>query len=136
LELEDESWQEAATAVLQSLYAVKPLPELLSELSQEQQLQVAVLADMWLLPNVSSKAAKLLADALNTADGLTDAVKQRILQGPPLPDCLQPLLKSVLLSLFGDLEVVWADAGLKERLLGLSLHAMGLLLSCNELKVR
>jgi hypothetical protein len=47
LTLQDASEQEAALAVLQSLCAVKPLPELLSELSQEQQLQAAVLADKW-----------------------------------------------------------------------------------------
>jgi hypothetical protein len=45
LQLQDASELQAALAVLQSLYAVKPLPELLSELSQEQQLQAAVLAD-------------------------------------------------------------------------------------------
>jgi hypothetical protein len=135
LELQDDSELAAALAVLQSLYEVKPLPELLSELSQEQQVQAAVLADMWQVPHVSSAAAQLLKDAINTADGLEEAVQQRIVQGP-LPECLQPLLKAVLLSLFGDLEAVWADAGLKERLLGLSLHAMALLLSCNELKVR
>jgi hypothetical protein len=136
LELQDASQQQAALAVLQSLYVVKPLPELLSDLSQEQQLQAAVLADMWQVPYVSCAAARLLADALNTADGLADAVQQRILQGPPLPDCLQPLLKCVLLSSLGDLEAVWADAGLREQLLGLPLPAMELLLSNDELKVR
>ena len=134
LELQDASELAAALAVLQSLYEVKPLPELLSELSQEQQLQAAVLADMWQVPHVSSAAARLLADALKTADGLADAVQQRILQGP-LPVCLEPLLKRVLLSRFGDLEAVWADAGLKQHLLGLSLEAMQELLSSNELKV-
>jgi hypothetical protein len=47
LELQDASEQQAALAVLQSLYAVKPLHTLLSELSQEQQLQAAVLADKY-----------------------------------------------------------------------------------------
>jgi hypothetical protein len=135
LELQDASEQQAALAVLQSLYVVKPLPELLSELSQEQQLQAAVLADKWQVPHVSSAAAQLLADASN-AGGLTETVQQRVLSAVALPDCLQPLLKSLLLSLFGDLEAVWADAGLWDKLLGLSLPAMELLLSCNELKVR
>ena len=40
------------------------------------------------------------------------------------------LLKNVLLSLCGDLEAVWADAGLREELLLLPLPAMTLLLSC------
>jgi hypothetical protein len=136
LELQDASEQEAALAVLQSLYAVKPLPELLSELSQEQQLQAAVLADKWQVDHVSSAAAQLLADAASTPGALAEVVKQRVLSAEALPDCLQPLLKSVLLPLLGDLEAAWADAELKEQLLGLSLPAMELLLSCNELKVR
>lgn len=93
-----------------------------------------MLADMWQVPHVSSVAAQLLADALT--GGLAGPVQQRMLQGPALPDCLQQLRKSVLLSQLGDLEAVWADAGLRERLLGLSLPAMELLLSCDELKVR
>jgi hypothetical protein len=59
-----------------------------------------------------------------------------VLAAAALPDCLQPLQQSVLLSLLGDLEAVWADAGLRERLLGLPLHSMELLLSRTELKVR
>jgi hypothetical protein len=121
--------------VLKSLYAVKPLPELLSELSQEQQLQASVLADKWQVPYVSSAATQLLVDAASTSGTLAEAVQQRVLQDPVLPDCLQPLLKGVLLPLLGDLEAVWADAGLQEQLLCLSLPAMELLLSCNELKV-
>jgi hypothetical protein len=135
LELQDASEQEAALAVLQSLYAVKPLPELLSELSQEQQLQAALLADQWAVPHVSSTAAHLLANAVKADGGLSAVVQQRLLQHQ-LPDCLELLLKSVLLSLFGDLEAVWADPSLQDTLLGLPLHAMELLLSCNELKVR
>jgi hypothetical protein len=136
LELQDASEQPAALAVLQSLYAVKPLPELLSELSQEQQLQAAVLADKWQVPNISRAAAELLVKAANTPGALEDAVQDRLLETEALPDCLQPLLKSVLLSLLGDLEGVWADAGLRDKLLRLPLHAMELLLFCDELKVR
>jgi hypothetical protein len=136
LELQDASEQEAALAVLQSLYAVKPLPELLSELSHEQQLQAAVLADKWQVPHVSSAAAQLLAAAAKTPGALAEAVLQRVMQDPALPDCLQPLLESALLSSLGDLEAVWADVGLRDQLLALSLPAMELLLSCDELKVR
>jgi hypothetical protein len=52
-----------------------------------------------------------------------------------VPACLAPLLKKVLLSVFGDLEAVWADAALLKQLLGLPLHAIELLLSLDELKV-
>ena len=135
LELQDASEQQAALAVLQSLYAVKPLPELLSELSQEQQLQAAVLADKWQVPDISSAAAQLLVDAANTPGALSDAVQLQVLTTEALPDCLRSLLKSVLLQLLGDLEAVWADSGLQDSLLGLPLHAIELLLSCDELKV-
>ena len=37
--------------------------------------------------------------------------------------------------MFGDLEAVWADAELQKQLLGLSLPAMELLLSCGSLQV-
>jgi hypothetical protein len=130
LELQDASEQEVALAVLQSLY------ELLSELSQEQQLQAAVLADKWQVPHVSSAAAQLLVDVAKTEGALAAAVQQRVLRDAALPECLQPLLKSVLLSLLGDLEAVWADRSLRDTLLGLPLHAMELLLSCDEIKVR
>jgi hypothetical protein len=39
------------------MYGAKPLSELLSVLSQEQQLQVSMLADMWQLSAISTKAA-------------------------------------------------------------------------------
>jgi hypothetical protein len=136
LELQDASEQQAALAVLQSLYAFKPLPKLLVQLSQEQQLQAAVLADQWQVPHVSSAAAQLLVTAANTPDALAEAVQQTVVAAAALPECLQPLQRSVLLSLLGDLEAVWEDARLRDMLLGLPLHAVELLLSCNELKVR
>jgi hypothetical protein len=132
----DSGTPEAALAVLSSLYAVKPLPQLLSELSQEQQLQAAVLADKWQVPNVSSAAAQLLVVAANTPGALAETVKHSMLAVAALPDCLQPLQQSVLLSLLCDLEAVWADAGLRDRLLRLPLHTMELLLSSSQLKVR
>ena len=135
LELHDASDQQAALAVLQSLYAVKPLPELLSELSHEQQLQAAVLADKWQVPDVSSAAAQMLIAAANTPGALAEEVQHSVLAAAALPDCLQPLQQRVLLSMLEDLEAVWADSILRDKLLGLPLHAMELLLSCNELKV-
>jgi hypothetical protein len=135
LELQDSSEQVAALAVLSSLYLTKPLPELLSELTQEQQLQAALLADKWQVPNVSTAATRLLVDALNAESGLSESVQQQVMGAAALPDCLQPLLRRVLLSVLGDLEAAWADAGLQEQLLGLSAPAMELLLSCDELKV-
>ena len=135
LELQDDSEQPIALTVLSAMYLVKPLPQLLADLSQEQQLQAAVLADKWQVASIKNAAARLLTDAASTEAGLTEAVKQRVLSAAALPECLQPLLKAVLLPLFGDLEAVWADAGLQEQLLGLPLPAMELLLSRDDLEV-
>jgi hypothetical protein len=79
LESQEVSEQTSAMAVLSSLYLTKPLPELLSELTQEQQLQAALLADKWQVPNVSTAATQLLVDALNTESGLSVTVKHRIM---------------------------------------------------------
>jgi hypothetical protein len=133
LTLEDADQQPAALAVLQALYGVKPLPELLSELTQEQQLQAALLSDMWQVPDVGTAAANVL---VGTADGqLSEAVTQSLMSMQAWPECLHVVAKKVLLSLLGNLEAVWADEALQTQLLGLPLHAMELLLSCDELKV-
>jgi hypothetical protein len=133
LTLEDADHEPAALAVLQVLYCVPQESGLLLELPQEQQLQAAILADMWQVPNVGSAVAGMLAAA---ADGqLSEAVTDRLLSMQAVPGCLEPLLKKVLLSVFGDLEAVWADEALQEQLRGLQLHAIKLLLSCDELKV-
>jgi hypothetical protein len=142
-------------AVLAALYNVKPIPELLSELSQEQQLHAALLADMWQLPEVSTAAVQLLVETAKADEGLEAAAYDRFLQLGAFPVCLMPLfhwvaeatakltdqesqpaLKRILLSVLGDLEAVWADAALRDALLALPLSAMAVLLSCDELKVR
>lgn len=150
LTLQDEAQLQAALTVLQALYAVKPLPQLLSELPQEQQLQVALLADMWQIPRVSTAAVEELVGASKLAH-LTDALLQQYMSLETYPTCILPLLghlpaavfstdeykpkiKHVLLSVLGDLEDVWADAALQDALLKLPLPAMELLLSYEELK--
>jgi hypothetical protein len=50
-------------------------------------------------------------------------------------DCLSLLLRQTLFGRFGDLEAVWADAGLRESLLNLPVQVMELLLSSDNLKV-
>jgi hypothetical protein len=122
-------------AVLEALYATKLLPELLSGLHQEQQLQVAMLADKWELPSISAAAAGELLQELNTAGQLSDAATEQLLTSDAVPSCLEPLLKVLLLSEFGDLEAVWADDALWQQLRGLSLPAMKLLLSSDKLNV-
>jgi hypothetical protein len=139
--------------VLAALYAVKPLPGLLSELPQEQQLQAALLADMWQLPQLSTAAVHVLLQAAPEPAGLTDSLVQLFLGLPAHPRPVLPLLDDVvlsynqastdelkaqltrvLLSVLGDLEV-WADAELQDLLLGLPLSALELLLSSSELQV-
>lgn len=135
LTLQDASEQAAAMAVLAALYLIKPLPELLSELTQEQQLQAALLADMWQVPGVSTAAAQALSEALDTEGGVSAAAGEKLLSLQAVPDCLQPLLKRALLALFGDLEAAWAAAHIRDGLLALSLPVMEALLSFDEIKV-
>ena len=126
---------------------------MLSELSTTQQLHAALLADMWQAPNVSTAAVDSLSTVAkrpgavlplpavemllglptwpNFALPLLPHVASACLEGAGLRDRLKPLLLSVL----GDLEAVWADAGLQAALLALSLPAMEELLSYSELKV-
>lgn len=85
--------QPAAMAVLGSLYQMEPLPGLLSELTQVQQLQAAVLADMWEVPDVSKEAVKLLLGAATSYTGLTEELALYYTQMPAIPSCLLPLLE-------------------------------------------
>lgn len=91
LTLQDAEQLPAAMAVLAALYAVKPLPELLAELSDVQQLQAALLADMWQVgtcPVVARLALSQhvtvasLFDAVTTA---TPAARAAEADGPLLP---------------------------------------------------
>jgi hypothetical protein len=139
-------------AVLAALYGAKSEAQLLGELSQEQQLDVVLLADVLQLPDVATPAMERLV--AGTAAGLTEAVVQQFLALPAVA-CLLPLLggvlkaalqrpqvfsqsavKVALLGELGNLEAVWADEKLKRTLLGLPLPVMKLLLSCDELQVR
>jgi hypothetical protein len=133
LTLQDACEKSATMAVLAALYGAKPMPELLSELSQEQQLHAAMLADMWQLPTISTAAADALT--LTSQGKLSDAASKQLLGLEAVPDCLQQLLKQLLLALLGNLEQCWADPALLGMLLNLPLSSMELLLSSSELKV-
>jgi len=134
--LPEEHQVPAAMAVLAALYGVKPVPELLSELTQEQQLHAALVADMWQIDAVSTNAAQLLERAAQSLDGLSAAASKQLLSMTAYPDCLEALVQVVLLDKLGDVEAVWGDAELQELLLGLPLAAMELLPASDELKVR
>lgn len=135
LALQDASEQPAAMAILAAMYGAKPVPELLSELSQEQQLQAAIMADMWQLPAISTAAAGALADTLSSMGKLSDELMQQLSGLQAVPDCLRSLLKQVLLPLLGNLERCWSKPMLKGKLLQLPLSVMEVLLSFDELKV-
>jgi hypothetical protein len=141
---------------------VKPWLKLLADLTPQQQVQAAVLADMWQLPAASEAAVEVLQAAGDSADRLA-AVLEQLLGLEAVPDCLLPvfehswkallrkfselpavpqstrtLLEQVLLSKYGDLEAVWAPEGvsLQNSLMALPLYAMELLLASDKLKVR
>lgn len=139
LTLDSADQQPAAMAVLEAMYVAKTVPELLSKLTREhrhwQLLQAAVLADMWELPRFSAAAASQLIEEVNRDGQLSDATTQQLLTSDALPTCLEPLLRVLVLSVFGNLEAVWADEALQTQLLGLSLHEMKQLLSSDKLKV-
>jgi hypothetical protein len=153
LTLQDPEQLPAAMAVLASMYLTKPLPELLSELTLTQQLQAALLADMWQAPNVSTAAVNSLSTAAKKPGAVLPMPAVEMLLGlPTWPDFVLPLLphvanaclegaglrerlKPLLLSVLGDLEAVWADAGVQAALLELSLPVMEELLSFTELRV-
>jgi hypothetical protein len=140
--LPDASYEPAAVAVLAGMYMVKPWPELLSDLTTQQQVHAAVLADMWQLPAASDAALQLLKTAADTGsspdstDGVS-GVLQALFSMAALPGCLMPLLEEALLGRYGNLEAVWNSqrSALQDSLLQLPLHAMELLLASDQLKV-
>ena len=137
--LPDESYETAAMAVLAGLYQVQTWRKLFERLTHQQQVQAAVLADMWQLPAARYAALQLLKAVIDRTDGVT-AVLEQLIVIPAVPDCLQALLEQVLLLRFGDLEEVWGaegvSSGWQETLLALPLPAMELLLASDKLEVR
>jgi hypothetical protein len=151
LELQDASEEAAALTVLQSLYAVEPLGQLLAKLRQEQLLQAAMLADKWQVPDVATAAVSAVP-----GDRLSREVLQQFVQLPALPTFLLLLLgpvskacfrnsgagagmakdaKRLLLSVLGDWEAVLGDAALRTALLALPPATFRRLLSYDDLKV-
>jgi len=80
-------------AVLAALYGVS----VADELSQEQLLQAAVLADMWQVPDVATAAVELLVDAANRP-GLSEAATKAFLDLEVIPNCLLPLFSAIVSS--------------------------------------
>ena len=135
--LPDASYEPAAMAVLAGLYQVEPWPKLLAGLTPQQQVQAAVLADMWQLPAASQAALALLQVAITNSDRLS-AVLEQLCSIVAVPDCLLLLFEQAWLTKYGDLVSVWGplNSTLQESLLVLPLHPMELLLASDKLKVR
>jgi hypothetical protein len=133
----DASYEPAAMAVLEGMYMGKPWVELLADLTPQQQLQAAVLADMWQLPGASTAAVDLLTTPTDDKERLS-AMLEGLLSLAAVPELLLPVFEQVLFSRFGDLEAVWAPGGaaLQDSLMLLPLPAMQLLLASDKLKVR
>ena len=162
--LPDASGEPAAVAILAGLYQVEPWPKLLVDLTPRQQVQAAVLADMWQLPAASESAVAALQQTLDKDDDdhssffaayaphmiqpgayslRVSAVINQLISLPAVPDSLLPVLERALLSEYGHLDAVWnpewtcsAVASSQESLLALPLYAMELLLASDKLKVR
>jgi len=93
LVLQHPSQEPAAMAVLAALYGVS----VADELSQEQLLHAAVLADMWQVPDVATEAVQLLVDAA-TRSGLLEAATKAFLDLEVIPNCLLPLFSAIVSS--------------------------------------
>jgi hypothetical protein len=146
--LPDASYEPAAMAVLAGLYLIKPWSSLLADLTPQQQVQAAVLADMWQLPTASEAAVGLLQAATDDVERLSELLEE-LLSLPAMPDCLLsvfehcwhallymykdltavpdwllPLFERIVLDKYGDLEAVWGPEGayLQESLLALPLQ--------------
>jgi hypothetical protein len=119
------------------MYMGKEWPELLTALTPTQQVQAAVLADMWQVTAASQAAVEILQKATNSAAKLSKVLEQ-LISLEPVPHILLPVLERALLAKYGDLEAVWGPGGasLLEPLLALPFHAMELLLASHKLKVR
>lgn len=96
--LQNDSQLPAALAVLEALYGGRPVQDLLSSLSLQQQMYAAVLADMWQLESVSSAAMQTLQAALAHAKspGLLQSAMQAVFSLPSLPACLMPVIRNII----------------------------------------
>jgi hypothetical protein len=90
--LPDASYEPAAMALLEGLYHVKPWSKLLADLPPEQQVQAAVLADMWQLTAACKAAVAVLEAVIYDTDSLA-AVLETLLNLDAVPDCLSPVFE-------------------------------------------
>lgn len=163
LDLPDATFGPAAIAVLQGMYQAQPWPKLLADLTPQQQVHAAILADRWGVAAALSEAVGFLTAAADSADEVRMGAMLEGLFTVVVPDSLEPVLdhawqalvdkfgsmpavpdsvlrvfETGLLRKYGDLEAVWSpDNGeLQRSLLSLPLTTMELFLSLDELKVR
>jgi hypothetical protein len=71
---------------------VEPWPRLLADLTPQQQVQAAVLADMWQLEAASEAAVALLQEPAGSSERMS-AVLEQLLSMAAVPDCLISVLQ-------------------------------------------
>jgi hypothetical protein len=91
LVLQHSSQQPAALAVLAALYGVSEI----HLLPQEQQLQAALLADMWQVPGAASTAVELLVAAVKEG-GLSEDAAEAFIELDAIPDFLLPVFSAAV----------------------------------------
>jgi hypothetical protein len=130
-------------AALAGMYhwTVQPWPELLADLTIQQHVHAAALADMWQLTAAHQAAMEALNAAADALDGLS-ALLEGFLTLPAMQDSVLPLFEEALLSKYGRLQALCPTGFFQDReiplqksLLSLPMHAMELLLASDVLKV-
>jgi hypothetical protein len=98
LTLDSPHEEAAALAILEAMYGVKPIPQILSESPCTQQLDIAVLADKLHLPAICTPAVHGLLAACKGSQVSAAAVAQHLASKQHIPGCLLPLVRQLFSS--------------------------------------
>ena len=101
LTLDSPHEESAALAILEAMYGVKPIPQILSESPCTQQLDIAVLADKLHLPAVCTPAVHGILTACKRSQSSAAAVAQHLASKQHVPGCLLPLVRQLFSSYDG-----------------------------------
>jgi hypothetical protein len=142
------------TGLLAALAALYNSEDLFRQVPQQDLVSAVVYGDQLAIPRAVELGMQLLKEAAAGEGGINQGCCKALADVPIWPTCMLPLLPlmaaqygpqaaaseqqqyhSVLLSALGNLEAVWKDQQLQELLLALSLPAVELLLSSDQLRV-
>jgi hypothetical protein len=101
LTLDSPHEEPAALAILEAMYGVKPITQILSESPCTQQLDIAVLADKLHLPAICAPAVHGLLAACKGSQSSAAAVAQHLASKQHVPGCLLPLVRQLFSSYDG-----------------------------------